>query len=167
MKIIGLMTRTACLVALAMAVSPLWLSAAAQQQAQKRIVVTIPTAMPAFHSPDGQKVSGVAAVVRFASAEKNDIIVLDSTNATPETLAVAINVLRRLRASDPNPVHDGMAVVDRFAPPTLDARYRGVLTAKLKELKAQPHAATGVVGPGIGRLGQGRRIGLTESEINP
>lgn len=167
MKFLGSMSRMVWMVALLVAGSSVWLSAAAQQPVQKRVVVAIADTMPPFHSPEGQSVKGVATIVRFASDGKSDIIVLDSANATLETLATAINTLRSLRASDPSPVHDRVALISTFTPPVLDPRVRSVLTARLRELQTQPHTLTGIVGPGIGKLGHGKRIELTDAEINP
>lgn len=166
MTCFGRMTRMYWMVALLTVGSSAWSSSDAQQQAQKHVVVAIPEVLPELHGPGGQQVHGLATIVRFASAEKNDIIVLDSANATPATLAAAISLLRRIRAANPIPVHDGMAVLTTFAPSKLGAGVEEMLAARLKTLQTQPRLPTGIAGPGIGNIGRGRKIELKDAEIN-
>ncbi|MBV9772365.1 MAG: hypothetical protein JO040_00350 [Gemmatimonadetes bacterium] len=166
MKCLAHAVRIVCLVALLMGGSSIRSSVAAQQ-AHKRVVVAVPEVMPEFHAQDGKTTNRAATIVRFASPDKADLIVLDSANASPATLAAAIHLLQRIRAANPNPRGDGMAVLSSFATSTVDPRLTGVLTARLRELRAQPHAQTGIRGPGIGELGCGRKVELTEAEIAP
>jgi hypothetical protein len=124
-------------------------AASAQSPARRPVRVAVPNEFP---SADAR-----ALIVRFASAEKGDVIVLKETDVTPETFVAAVALLHHLRKSSAAPQYDEVITVQAFAPVGRggDARLKARLAGVLAQLRAQPLAR-------IGNLGQGRWIEVPE-----
>ena len=134
--------------------------AAAQGQARKPVVVALPDSFPETHEPRGQITGVRGMVVRFASPGKRDMVILKHDDASPETLAAAINLLRRFRREVPNPQSDRVATLVDFVPPKLTPAAREALAARLRELNSQQASR-------VGNLGSGRWIEIPDAILNP
>lgn len=134
-------------------VCPVWSAAAAQSRARAPVRAAVPDSFPV----PGAK----ALVLRYAGAQKPDVIMLNSANATPEALAAAIAFLQTDRRATPAPEHDEVITVTGFAPArTTRATVLAKAAAKLAELHARPVAR-------IGNLGPGRWLELADATLLP
>jgi hypothetical protein len=79
-----------------------------------------------------------------------DIVILDASDAGPETLDVALGVLERMQRDHPRPADRGQLVpITGFVyRGTLDADERAALEEALAELKERPLVNVGNLGPG-------------------
>ena len=124
----------------------------AQSTARRPVRVAIPNQFP---SADAR-----ALVVRYASTEKGDLIVLKEADVSPEAFVSAVALLRHLRKSNPPAGRDEVVTVKGFAPIGRgDPRLTSRLTAVLARLRAQPLAR-------IGNLGQGRWLDLPDAVLS-
>jgi hypothetical protein len=140
----------ACAFALAAPLTLATGAASAQSSARRPVRVAVPDQFP---SADAR-----ALVVRFASPEKGDVIVLKAADLTPETFVAAVALLRHLRKSVATTDRDEVVTVKSFASLRQDARLTSLLTTVLARLRAQPPAP-------IGNLGQGRWIDLPDAAL--
>lgn len=125
--------------------------ASAQPPNRRPVRVAIPNEFP---STDAR-----ALIVRFASPEKGDVIVLRETEVTAQTLVAAVALLHRLRKSGAVPDHDEVVSVKGFVPLGRgDARLASRLSVILERLRAQPVAR-------IGNLGQGRWLDVPDAAL--
>jgi hypothetical protein len=111
---------------------------AAQSAGPRPLFLAIPEVFP--------DVDARAVVVRETARE---IVLLRATDATAETLGVALALLRRVRERPVQPGRSVMLPITGFVvtnPPDVAARER--LDDALERLKAQPLAAVGTLGPG-------------------
>lgn len=134
--------------------------AAAQGQARKPVIVALPDSFPETHEPRGQITSVRGMVVRFASPGKQDMVILKRDDASPETLAAAINLLRKFRNAVHNPQSDRVATLVGFVPPKLTPASREALAARLRQLDSQQTSR-------VGNLGRGRWIEIPDAILNP
>ncbi len=146
---IGMIARTAGALAVALVIG---IPTAGAQSSQSRPVrVAIPNQFP---TSDAR-----ALVVRYASPDKGDVIILNAASLTPESFVAAVALLRHLRKAEPTPTQDIVATVKGFAPLGRgDTRLLQQLTAVLAQLRTQPLAR-------IGNLGQGQWIELPDAAL--
>ncbi len=153
---------TCALVAVAAAPSP-----ASQAAGPKPVVLALPAVIPPTREPSGRETTTRALVVRFANREKHDVIVLRREDATPETLAAAIILLQRIRASVPDPKHDRVATLVSYAPPALPDSTRNSLRAKVRELRSQRPVDLGNLGfVAWPELGVGQKLVLSDAILD-
>jgi len=120
---------------------------AAQSAGPRPLFLAIPEVFPDLDAR--------AVVVRETARE---IVLLRATDATAETLGVALALLRRVRERPVQPGRSVMVPITGFVvtnPPGVAARER--LDDALERLKAQPPAR-------VGTLGQGRSIRYPDGE---
>jgi hypothetical protein len=119
-----------------------------QERHRWRVRVAIPDTFPL---PDAR-----ALIVRYASDDRPDVIVLNPTAATPDALAAALALLHDLYKERPAaPGRYLVATLKGFAPlgdPNPATLRR--LASQLSALRAQPPSR-------IGNVGRGRWIELT------
>lgn len=134
------------------------LIAGAQATGRKAVVLAIPEAFPQTREPSGMTTTIRGMVVRFASPDKPDMIILDRTDASPETLSAAIQLLAQFRRASPTPKHDRVATITGFVPPKLTPESRTKLNRALSVLHATQLSR-------VGNLGSGRWMELPDEVV--
>lgn len=126
-----------CLVALAEAAVPL--SASGQTPEDKPLFLALPESFPALD-----------ARVVIVREPGQDVVLLRAEGADPETLDIALRVLRRVERDEPLPADRGQLIpITGFVHRTsLDAQRREALQSALDELAARPLSNVGNVGSG-------------------
>ena len=127
-------------------------SAFAQELSRRPVRLLLPTEFP---KPDAR-----ALVVRYASEDKGDVLVLDPKSLTLESFVAAIAVLRDLRKAEPMPTNDIVATVSGFVTlKQIEQSRRARLARLLAALKSQAISR-------LGNLGRGQWVDLPESAIS-
>ncbi len=102
MRIAHRASKIACAVLVLLSVSGFRAVSQAQQRASGSVIIALADDFPQMSSksPRGGRVS--AMVVRYPAGGGSDVILL-RRDASPETLAGAVRLLRRVRAQEPHP----------------------------------------------------------------
>lgn len=125
------------LILLSTASTPSW--ASAQTLENRPLFIALPESFPELD-----------ARVLIVREPGRDIVLLQQEGADPETLDIALRVLRRVQRDDPLPADRGQLIpITGFVHRTaLDAARRDALQAAIDALSERPVSNVGNLGPG-------------------